>query len=561
MPTIPYQMQGDWIKRHWRTVLGMATVPAGLALGLTIWMQTATTTAPMTREASAITDPKVRGAVIFHGDDFGGLSATALETHALPWKLSAAAIMVEARRRDPAVPMTPAGLKQELQRFGFLSPGTISNWPAGAAQPVSAMALGMTAGELSILPGARVEVSNLGCASCHSGVTYDAKGLPDPDRVWLGLPNTSLDLEAWTMAVYTAYRHGLDDPESLMQAVKTLFPEVSPAERFTLRHLVLPRVRARMKALEAQGRPLPYPSGGPGVTNGVAALKMALKLPMQGAGKGETGVTSIPDLGNRTWRTSLLYDGAYAPKGTVRQTPMTADGLTPQHVAAQATIATFFSVPSMGVKPRQTLHNQARAEAVFAFLATYRAPPFPGDIDAASAKRGQDVYAQSCAACHGTYDASLTRPALVSFPNWIGDVGTDPARAHAFSPELARAVNASPYRNRMTAEATGRYVAPLLSGLWATAPYLHNGSVPTIAALLDPSSRPQRFLAGGHSLDYVRMGIAQAPDGRYPKGYQPWSQPATIDATTPGYGNGGHTFGSGLTPQQKRDLISYLKRL
>jgi mono/diheme cytochrome c family protein len=554
-------MQRAWIERHWPIIVGSLAAAAGVALALSIWVTTASTHAPLTRNTAAITDPEARGAVYFHSDDFGGLSATALETHALPWKLSAAALMVAAQRKDPTLSLTQTDLRRQFQRFGFLSPRDVANWPAAAARPAAALPLGITAGDLSILPGLPVEVSNLGCAACHSGVTYDSHGRPDIYRAWLGLPNTSLDLEAYTLAVYDAYRVSLDDPDALMQAVKTLFPDVSPAERFTLRHMVLPRVRARMKELQPQGRPLPFPSGGPGVTNGVAALKLALDVPMQDGGKGETGVTSIPDLGYRTWRTSLLYDGAYAPDAATRQAPMTAGGITPKHLAAQATIATFFSVPSMGVKPKVTLRNQAKAEAVFAFLQTYRAPPFPGDIDTASAKRGGTIYAKTCASCHGSYADNAPHAALVSFPNWIGDVGTDPERARAFNPELARAVNASPYRDKMVAQATGRYVAPPLSGLWATAPYLHNGSVPTIAALLDPRARPGRFLTGGHRLDYIRLGIDLTRDGSYPVGYVPWSVPAAVDVHSPGYANTGHVFGSELTPQQKRDLINYLKLL
>ena len=538
----------------------VAALAAILGVGAVLWSGNAATTSQLIPRSPAA-DPAVRGAEAFYGDSFGGLAAGPLNTHALPWRLSAAALVVAARQGDPSLPLSQATLNRQLAGFGFLIPKSIGNWPGAGAPPHSALPLGMTYGRLQLLPGLPVTVSNLGCAACHAGVTYDAHGAPLPDRAWLGLPNTSLNLEAYTMGIYRAYTATIDDPDTLMKAVKALFPDTSPSEQWTLRHLVLPRVRTRLAELKSAGRPLPFPNGSPGATNGVAALKMAMNVPMSGGGRDEYGVTSIPDLGLRAWKSSLLYDGAYAPIGAARQTAMTAGGITPAHVTSLATIATFFSVPSMGVKPAVTERNIPKATDVFAFLATYHAPPFPGAIDMAAAARGQKLYAAGCASCHGSYDANLAQPKLTLFPNWIGDTSTDTARAAAFTPELARAVNATAYRDKMSAASTGGYVAPPLSGLWATAPYLHNGSVPSLAALLRLTSRPQHFLVGGHRLDFKTVGIDLANDGTYPTGYVPWSKPEVLDTTTPGHGNAGHTYGTHLTPAEKRDLIEYLKLL
>jgi len=540
-------------------IAGFAVL-AGVAATVTLYSLQAPTRAVLSAGADTLGSAPDRGAVLFFGDDFGGLSAHSLQTHALPWKLSAAALLYAARKQDPDLPLDQAELARQLKAFGFIEPARIGNWPAGVAPVRSNLPLGMTHGTMSLMPGLPLEVSNLGCAACHAGVTYGPDGTPDTTTAWLGTPNTSLNLEAYTMAVYKAYQVALDDPEGLMQAEQTLFPATSMAERFTLRTLVLPRVRSRMRVLAAQGRPLAFPNGSPGATNGVAALKMMLDVPMTGGGAGEAGFTSIPDLGDQGLRTSLLYDGAYAPAGAPRQAAMTPADVTPAHLSDLARIATFFSVPSMGVRPAATLRNRARGEAVFAFLAGYNAPAFPGAVDPAAADRGRGIYAAQCASCHGVYSADA-RPRLVRFPNWIGDVGTDPARAAAFSPALASAVDATPVRRAIAAAHTGRYVAPSLSGLWLSAPYLHNGSVPTLIALLTPSQRPKQFLVGGHRLDFKAMGIDLAPQGTYRTGYVPWSTPQLLDTTRPGLSNAGHTYGASLSPRQKQDLINYLKRL
>jgi len=109
-------------------------------------------------------------------------------------------------------------------------------------------------------------------------------------------------------------------------------------------------------------------------------------------------------------------------------------------------------------------------------------------------------------------------------------------------------------------------VAPPLSGIWATAPYLHNGSVPTLWHLMHPDQRPSRFYVGGHALAFARVGIAGDVDDdgtmHYPRDYRPWSTPSLYDTSEPGRSNRGHeTMFAGLSEADKRALLEYLKRL
>ncbi|MEP9400451.1 c-type cytochrome [Sphingomonas silueang] len=502
-----------------------------------------------------------RGAWAFRTDGFGGLSAGPLDTHAVPWKLVAAALVLDARRHDPAVPLAAASLRPILSRYGFLYPAAVGNWPGGLPEPgASPLPLGMTHGVLSPVRGLPVAIANLGCAACHAGATYDATGRAMPERAWLGMPNSSLNLEGYTVAVYDALRRAQADRPGLLRATAAMFPDMGARERLALEWLVLPRVAKRIDALAGAGRPLPFPNGLPGSTNGVAALKMALGVPLRDGGAGEVGFVSIPDLGYRDWRRSLLVDGAYAVPGDAPDRPSRAGDRTPAHRISQAAITTFFTVPSMGVHPDRSGGSIAAARDTLAFLSGTRAQPFPGPVDRAAATAGGRVYAAHCAACHGRYDAGLP-PRLVAFPNWIGDVGTDPLRAEVFGDALVDAVRASPYRDRIAPRRSGGYAAPPLGGIWASAPYLHNGSVPTIAALLDPALRPVRFRTGGHALDFVALGLRIDADGGYPAGVRPWSQPGWIDTRRPGLANGGHVYGAALSATEKRQLIEYLKLL
>jgi hypothetical protein len=92
-----------------------------------------------------------------------------------------------------------------------------------------------------------------------------------------------------------------------------------------------------------------------------------------------------------------------------------------------------------------------------------------------------------------------------------------------------------------------KYWAPSLAGVWARSPYLHNGSVRTMRELLTaPGDRAKSFHRGSKAYETTQMGYAD--DGAY-----------TLDTRVPANSNSGHDYGTGLTADQKRELIEYLK--
>ena len=110
------------------------------------------------------------------------------------------------------------------------------------------------------------------------------------------------------------------------------------------------------------------------------------------------------------------------------------------------------------------------------------------------------------------------------------------------------------------------YQAPPLDGIWASAPYLHNGSVPTLAALLKSSDRPARFRrpppTDFEHYDQVDVGwkfevLSEPPSPALP----PFEGKFIYDTSRFGLGNGGHEFGDGLSDDARTDLIEYLKIL
>lgn len=495
-------------------------------------------------------DETQRGAQLFVRGDFGALNTDTLTSVAVPWKLASTALLMSDA--DPGRPVNRERLPALLQRYGFLHPARL----VGLEEQGDGQVLGLVRGTAArSVPPMAVEIANTGCAACHAGVGYDARGWPRTDEAWLGSPNTSIHLQAYAEDVYAALRAAIRNEEALLAAVRHAWPQTSERELATLRRYVLPEARRRIAELERTGAgPLPFENGPPGITNGVAALKLQTKGLT--APRLEHGRTAIPELADRMWRSALLYDGAYAPPEGARFRPITAADLTRAHQDHLATITTFFTVPTMGQSPERARAALADGRAVMAFLAQRRPQPFPGPIDAAAADRGRALYDRGCAACHGTYGGKAEAPRLVAFPNWCGDVGSDRARAEAMTEDLVRRIERSAYGGLLAAARTGCYVAPPLTGVWSSAPYLHNGSVPSLAQLVGLEPRAERFQVGGHALDLQRLGLS------YPPGYQPWSRPGIIDTRRPGFGNRGHEREfAGFTPEQKRDLIEFLKRL
>jgi hypothetical protein len=100
--------------------------------------------------------------------------------------------------------------------------------------------------------------------------------------------------------------------------------------------------------------------------------------------------------------------------------------------------------------------------------------------------------------------------------------------------------------------ATKRYVARPLLGVWATAPYLHNGSVPMLHDLLLPAKeRPRSFPLGHHDFDLVKVGYRTTVENpRF-----------SFDTTLLGNANTGHEYGTSLSDAERQALIEYLKTI
>jgi hypothetical protein len=244
-----------------------------------------------------------------------------------------------------------------------------------------------------------------------------------------------------------------------------------------------------------------------------------------------------------------------------------------------------------------------------------QSPKWPEDIlpriDRTLAATGEGLYKENCQHCHLP---PVGTPEFWASPQWkslrdggqkyldlpmieLKRIGTDPEQANGlmnrritlpanldlgaeFGPALGtlveRSVNrwyddqqpsiAEAERDEINGrrpngiQAVPKYRLRPLNGIWATPPYLHNGSVPTVYALLSPvQERPRTFYLGNREYDPVNLGYVT---DTLPHGF-------LIDTSLAGNRNTGHEFndnrtkdgviGRSLKPEERRAIIEFLK--
>lgn len=244
-------------------------------------------------------------------------------------------------------------------------------------------------------------------------------------------------------------------------------------------------------------------------------------------------------------KNALYYDTS--GRGDHAREMMTASSLCTDTIAQAEQIDSFFP-------------------DIEAYIESIQPPVWPWAIDQTKAAQGKTVFEATCSRCHGTYG-----PAGV-YPNTVVDlptIGSDPLLAQfETSGDWSRFTlwfNESFYGALGGLAPAPGYIAPPLDGVWATAPYLHNGSVPTIAAMLDSTTRPTYWMRQSFSstdYDPVNLGwnyqtLSAGKAGQT----DPNMKSLVYDTTLPGYSNQGHTFGDALSASDRAAVLEYLKTL
>jgi mono/diheme cytochrome c family protein len=370
------------------------------------------------------------------------------------------------------------------------------------------------------------------CAVCHTGRVGQ--------MTIVGAPNANLNLHQFGISMFTSLKRSELTVDSVDAVATKKGKPLTFLERQGIRvWLTVARAKIANKSTQWFTTEL-----GPGRSDAINVWKRVLHVPENG----HKAWVDIPNVYNQRLKTHTLLDGS-----------MTGDA------AVRASLTEL----EKGRPPREVLLHRQVFDDIIAYMNERLAPPkFPFPLDDAKVARGRAVFDDTCSSCHGTYGAGPH-----TYPNKrvrSDRLGTDPERALAMTPAMADPVRKYGYDDMLTVDAQPAYIAPPLDGVWATAPYLHNGSVPTLWHLLqDESNRPTVFWRGFNEYDSSRVGFVCAETGTAlhecaMDATQRKHDPRVIfryDANKSGNLNRGHLFGVSLPAEDKEAIVEYLKTI
>lgn len=200
-----------------------------------------------------------------------------------------------------------------------------------------------------------------------------------------------------------------------------------------------------------------------------------------------------------------------------------------------------------------------------AYLASLKAPKYPYPVDSKLAAKGRTLFEQNCSFCHGTYGNDASYPNLVFHHE---EVGTDAELARLLTSEenlrFVRWFNRSFFGENSRGEAAPGYIAPPLDGVWATAPYFHNGSVPSMEGVLNSEARPKYWIPPENPDRFNQKTLGwyyTEPGYGKESAVNRGEKKRIYDTTISGYSNTGHRYGDRFDQQQRATLIEYIKTL
>jgi hypothetical protein len=375
------------------------------------------------------------------------------------------------------------------------------------------------------------ERAAINCAFCHLTVArIDTNASP---IVYAGGPSNIIDVQGYQRFLSNCASDPRFTPDALLGVIEAEAP-LSFADRVLYKFLIIPQTQKALLDQKTQ-------------------MSWTEKRPNWGAGRidpfnpvkfGMLHLTDDGTIGNSDMQPVWALDAREAIR---KNAPLHWDGLnTSIHEVVVS------SALGDGARGSKFFASIARMEQ---FLRTSRPPASPYKPDAALVKPGAAVFAENCAECHGK-DGKRT---LTVIP--LAEIGTDRHRSDMWTIQARDA-----YHNYKEGYDFGfksfqkveGYIAEPLDGVWLTGPYLHNGSVPTIADLLKPvAERPTAFVRGTTVLDKDKIGYLApscVPGEKLDSGY-------CFDTSEPGNAPVGHDFGTTLPPKDRSALIAYLKTL
>ena len=404
--------------------------------------------------------------------------------------------------------LLPEGPGEGYARLGFIYD---TDSPTDHPRPIG----------ISYRESGPVPLMGFGCAACHTGTLRES---PDaPRRIILGMPANQVNMWDFSLFLFKVAEDDRFNADNLIPAIEKVNPDFSWLDKLLYRFVVIRMTKNGLQERADQMDPvMRRDEWGFGRVDTFSPHKYVLfNLPDE-----TSGLVDFPSVWNQGPREGmwLHWDG--------NNNSVHARNL----IAGISAGATVDSLDEAGLR---------RTEDWLSGLAP---PNFPRErIDLSRYESGHQIFQTACAVCHA-FDGRLVGQVIP-----IDEIGTDPERFNAYTQELADRTNALGDGLICCHQKSIGYSSPPLDGIWLRAPYLHNGSVPTLRDLLKPpGERPPVFYRGYDVYDFDNVGfVSDGPEAER-VGFR-------YDTTRTGNGNQGHEYGTDLSQREIDDLIEFLK--
>ncbi|HHJ37915.1 MAG TPA: cytochrome c [Methylothermaceae bacterium] len=384
----------------------------------------------------------------------------------------------------------------------------------------------------------------LNCAVCHTGTVRES---PDaPRQMYLGMPANNFRLYPFVQFLREVALDNRFTAGNVLAAIEAMGGDLDWFEKLAYRYVVVDRVRGSLIGLRQQLAFLDQqPLWGPGRVDTFNPYKaIQFHFPMNQLPRKElVGPADYPSIWHQRPRQGMLlhWDGNNPSVEERNKSAALGAGVTPVTI------------------------DLKRIKRIEDWLWDFNPPPYPKPVNPALAKRGEVLYDEYCADCHGkqengAYVFDTQRFKRLGTVAPLQNIGTDPGRLDSYSEALAANQNTLyagyPWRFSHFRKTHG-YANMPLDGLWLRAPYLHNGSVPTLRDLLEPATnRPAVFYRGYDVYDWEKIGfISNVAQEKGRTFYR-------FETREPGNANTGHegpAYGTHLSPADKDALVEYMK--
>ena len=408
--------------------------------------------------------------------------------------------------------------------FPDLLPGPGGYESLGAIQePGQATPIGFPIQDIGAFP--RVGIN---CAVCHTSAYRTNAEDAEPALV-LGGTSQGFDVLSYQRFLFNAAADPRFNAGVLLPQIAEANPDFSWLDRQFYRLLVIPATKNELLATSSNWEwSYRNPDWGPGRIDPFNPVKFGILEQPVDETIGNSDMLSIWNMQLRQGM-SLHWDGLNTDLTEVVLSSAIGDGTAPQDL---------------------DLDTMARLKK---FLEGLAPPQYPFEIDEELAAEGRQVFNGNCSGCH-TPGVGRTGQVIP-----VAELGTDRHRLDMWGAKDAKAYNAKyadyDWGFEQFQDMDG-YTAMPLDGLWLRAPYLHNGSVPSLEDLLKPATdRPQIFYRGYDVFDPQKVGFIS----HLPENPRTGIQNFSYDTSLPGNSNSGHIYGTELSAADKRALIEHLK--